>query len=680
LTCRQWAVLLLVTALPWSPAWPADSQSSDGSGERVVYNAAFYAPFAPRTALDMVKQTPGFVLAADEELRRGFAGAVGNVLIDGERLTAKSQTLSDVLQRVPAAEVVRIEVLRGSAVAGDASGSSVLANVVRTPATGGGAWGLGAELAQRDPAPNGWFAWGGRRGVTEYSLGGNSYALQRELPGERSVYDAAGTLVERRRDASPHEFAEYALNGQAARPLGEGRIAVTGQVSYSRYAEQATLLTTTPAGVELWNEAIPYSESDRIGEAGLNYQRPIGRWDLELNALLTRKRHLSHVSATHFNAQDVRESVYTRDLEQDSGESILRATLARDAHRGRLEAGAEIALNTLDGASHLTLDLGGGPFEIPVLNDNLTVQEHRAEAFVSRSIGFGQWSMEARLAAEASRLSFSGDTEQTVSLSYLKPRLQLTRTLGAHQLQLRLLREVGQLDFTDFVSSVELSDDVINGGNPDLRPQTAFAAELIGDFRFAGAALRARVFRHWLDDVNDLIVVSSANGPLDAPGNIGRGSLIGTEVALRLPLTRLLPGGSLNVSGTFQDAEVRDPLTGARRGISELVERQLKAELRQDLQASKFAWGLSYADAPATPLFRAKEVDSKAKGSSLDLFVETGVLQGFKIRLSLLSALNDPETRERRFYAPDRTGAFIGRETTERPPGHWWLLSVSGGF
>jgi hypothetical protein len=675
---RWAALLLLLNAFPWPQELRA--QAPDASDERVVYHAAFYAPFAPRTALDMVKQTPGFVLAADQELRRGFSGAVGNVLIDGERLTAKSQTLSDVLQRVPAGEVLRIELLRGGAVAGDASGGSVLANVVRTPSTGGGAWGLGFEAAGREPAPNGFFAWGGRRGVTEYSLGGNSYALQRELPGERSVYDPAGTLTARRRDESPREFAEYALNGQAARPLGVGRLSLTGQVSYSRYADESTLLTTTPSGIQLEDEAFPFSESRRIGEAGVSYQRTLGGWDLDVNALLTRTRYLNHVSATHFDAQDVQDALIVRDLEQDSGESILRATLARDTGRGRLEAGAELAVNTLEGVSRLIGDFGGGPFEISVPNDNLTVKENRAEAFVSQGIRLDRWSVELRLAAEVSELRFSGDTEQSVSLSYLKPRVQLTRGFGAHQLQLRLFRDVGQLDFTDFVSSVELSDDVINGGNPDLKPQTAWAAELIGDFRFTNTALRMRLFRHWLDDVADLVPVSNGTGRIDAPGNIGRGSLLGTEVALRLPLTKVLPGGALKVSGTFQDAQVHDPLTGARRGISDFVERQLKAELRQDLRGSKFSWGVDYTSESAATIYRVDEVDRKTKSSSLDLFVEAGLGQGLKLRLSMISALGDPETRERRFYSPDRNGALTEREIGRSPPGHWWLVSLSGGF
>src|SRR5262245_20725301 len=77
----------------------AQEPTSAENSDRVVYAAAFYAQFAPRTALDMVRQTPGFVLQTGDGERRGFSGAVGNVLIDGERLSAKSQSLEGVLGR-----------------------------------------------------------------------------------------------------------------------------------------------------------------------------------------------------------------------------------------------------------------------------------------------------------------------------------------------------------------------------------------------------------------------------------------------------------------------------------------------------------------------------------------------------------------------------------------------------
>lgn len=654
------------------------------TADRVVYEASFYAPFAPRTALDMVKQTPGFVLTTDDEesQRRGFAGAVGNVLVDGTRLSAKSQTLTDVLQRVPASEVVRIEILRGNAAAGDASGAAVLANVVRTRATGGGAWALGFELANaEEPAPNGWFGWGGRRGVTEYSLGGSTYALQRELPGERRDFDSDGAPTARRRDASPREFAEYALNGQAARPVGGGKLSVTAQAYFSRYHDDSTLLTTTLEGARLENELIPYTESDRVGEAGVTYTHALGGWDMEVAALATRKRHLSHVSSTHFGVTDVQDSRFTQLLQQDSGESIVRATFTRALAQGRFESGAELAVNTLDGASRVALDLGGGPFPILVPNANLAVRENRGEAFVSHAWTLDErWSLESRLAAEVSRLEFTGDTEQSVSLKFLKPRVQLTRRFGPHQVQLRAFRDVGQLDFTDFVSSVEVADEIVKGGNPDLKPQTAWALELDTDLRFPRAALRVRLFRHWLDDVADFLPVGPPGARVDAPGNIGGGSLRGVEISGRVPLDPVLPGGTLTASGTLQDAQARDPVTGERRLLSDFLRHQLKVELREDLVTAKLSWGLSFTGESAKTSYRLAERDTTRKSSSLDAFVETQAISGFKLRLTVLSILDAAEERDRRFFVPDRAGAPESFEVSARHPGHWWLLSLTGAF
>jgi hypothetical protein len=105
------------------------------------------------------------------------------VLIDGERAIAKSQTLADILQRIPAAQVVRIELLRGAQAAGDASGFAIIANVVRTHSAGGGAWSLGYEIAQQHaPAPNGFLAWNGRIGTTDYGLGLNGYSCCANCP------------------------------------------------------------------------------------------------------------------------------------------------------------------------------------------------------------------------------------------------------------------------------------------------------------------------------------------------------------------------------------------------------------------------------------------------------------------------------------------------------------------
>src|SRR5262245_26704376 len=174
-----------------APATAVATSSSD----RVAYEAAYFAQYNPQTALDMVNQTPGFALDGGED-RRGFSGAVGNLLVDGERPSTKSQSLEGILSRIPANQVVRIEVLRGAAVAGDASGQSVLVNIVRVPSAGSGVYSGGFELTSRDvPAPRGEVSYSGRNGQVEYGVGASIFSQYRDLPGWRFIEDPVGTHV-----------------------------------------------------------------------------------------------------------------------------------------------------------------------------------------------------------------------------------------------------------------------------------------------------------------------------------------------------------------------------------------------------------------------------------------------------------------------------------------------------
>jgi hypothetical protein len=679
LTAALGALLSFVTS--------AYAQAPAASSDRVIYDAAFYSAFAPRTALDMINQTPGFVLSAPDgnagDERRGFAGAVGNVLIDGQRLGAKSQNLRDVLGRVAAQEVLRVEILRGAEVAGDASGAAVLANVVRTPTAGGGTWQAGVEMTNEDnPKPNAKFGWSGRREAIEYSIGGDLYGHDHLSVGRFDIRDENDVVVARKNFPIPHKNDEYTLNGQVSFPVGDGKLTVTGQAYLFEHRENSSQLTTTPEGDQIQDELDPFEERVRTQEAGVTWQRSVGDWDLNLTGLATRKKDEWHATATTFDANDVFTSEFQQDVSQDSGESIVRGTLARALTSGRLEFGAEAAVNTLDGHTALTFDDGTGPEPVDLPNADLRVKETRGEAFVSHVWPLSElWSLDSRLAAETSRLSFTGDTEQSVSLTYLKPRAQLSRKFGRNQLQLRVFRDVGQLDFRDFVSTAELANDNVIGGNPDLRPQTLWAVEVDTDLRFSDdGALRVRAFRHFVDDVADFVPFGPPGEEIDAPGNIGKGDILGAEISLRIPLKPVLPGGTLSVSGLFQDTEVTDPVTGAKRKFSDTSEKHLKAELRQDLAAAKLAWGTTFESFSPDTDYRRDETFSFRELRRLDVFVETTWITNFKIRLEVDSVLDSTEWRERRFYSPDRNGALVGREVGDFYPGHWWLLTVSSTF
>jgi hypothetical protein len=666
-------LLLLASAAEPAPA-PASS--------RVVYDAAYYAQFRPSTALDMIRETPGFTLE-DTGARRGFSGASGNVLVDGEHPIAKSQSLADILQRIPAKQVLRVEILRGGEAGAEASSHAVVANIVRTASAGQGVYQLGFEYAGRTPVPNGWGSWSGRFGQTDYSVGFNGYSLRRNLPGERDLLDGRGAPVGKREDSSPRDFYQFALNGEASRPMLGGRVRVTGHAKVERYHEASTIATRTLAGALTEFERNPYTYRRRTVEGGIEYDRPLGPWDLALSGLVTRRNFESDISSTSSDGAGAIKSIFNQSQVQNSGETIFRGTFAREfgvVHR--FEAGAEGAINTLGQRLALTLDLGQGPFAIPIQNANLSVTERRAEAYLADTWTLGRWTLESRLTGEVSRLSFTGDTNQSVGLSYLKPSVQLTRKLGkSNQLRARIYRDVGQLNFTDFVSAASLADDRINGGNPDLKPETSWRVELAGDFRFAGdGALNLRLFHHWVFDTADFVPVGPPNARFDAPGNIGRASVNGAQMTLKLPLGPVLRGASLTIDGTLQKSRVKDPLTGERRAISGFADLAFKADFRQDLRRHKLAWGVTYTAQRTFTYYRLQEIERKRASPSFDLWLEATSLFGLKTRLTVLSLLNQSERRTRTTFAPDRTGTVTQIERGVRHPGRWITLTVSGNF
>jgi outer membrane receptor for ferrienterochelin and colicin len=95
--------------------------------------------FNLQTANDIALVVPGFAL---EEMTqaRGLLASAGNVLVDGQRPTAKSGGLQEVLSRIPAASVLRVEVSRGAPASAEAAGQTLVVNTVRAQAVSSGTW------------------------------------------------------------------------------------------------------------------------------------------------------------------------------------------------------------------------------------------------------------------------------------------------------------------------------------------------------------------------------------------------------------------------------------------------------------------------------------------------------------------------------------------------------------
>jgi hypothetical protein len=656
---------------------------AEASGDRVIYPAAHFADNNPRTALDMVNLTPGFSLDSGDR-RRGFSGAVGNLLIDGRRPSTKSQSVSDVLSRIPADQVVQIEVLRGAAVAGDASGQSLLVNVVRTKSAGGGVWEAGLEYrGDSGVAPRGEAAYNGRSGQVEYEIGGTFTIVDRANVGLRETFDATGPFTGSIDTPQFEDRTDWSVSGKVAVPFLGGRFSTTAQYERDWDRRDSRFLAVDATGAFVSDRRTLSEARESTFELGLDYQGSLGPWDLSLIGLLNRSvENGSNLTERRNAGGGVTDTSLQSDT-QKTGETIVRGTLARVFDSHRVEFGAEGALNTLD--QKFRTDRA-----VPVPNANVRVEEKRADLFVAHAWSSDIWSIDTRVAWETSNLTFTGDTQKSVKLSYWKPSLQIARTIGGNsQIRARIYRDVSQLDFGDFVSAVEVDDDRIAGGNPDLKPTTAWIGELAADFRFGDdAALELTLSHHRISDVaGQVVIVAPAPTPGSPPirfaaaGNIGSGRMTRLEAKLSTPLDFVLPGAGVTLTAAARDSTVTDPVTGEERDIANNPTFSYEADFRHDIPGAQTAWGFTVRRVAFTPSYRFDEFELRGDTLWLSAFIETTRLPyNLRLRLEIDDIAGRITKTRRDVYFPDRAGTLVGTELRQFRRGSqpWFMLSLSG--
>src|SRR4051794_35300048 len=114
--------MLFILAQAAAASAPAVAPPAEQQGVS-SYPASFFQAMNASNAFEMVGRIPGFTLDTGASVR-GFEGAAGNVLIDGQRPSSKSDSIDQVLQRIPIGQVERIDVIRGGAPGIDMQGKT----------------------------------------------------------------------------------------------------------------------------------------------------------------------------------------------------------------------------------------------------------------------------------------------------------------------------------------------------------------------------------------------------------------------------------------------------------------------------------------------------------------------------------------------------------------------------
>jgi hypothetical protein len=661
-----------VVALAWSgsalaqEAQPAKADAEAQEGV-ISFTPADFEASRPNTALDMVNRLPGFKLDVGDQVR-GFAGAAGNVLIDGARPTSKSETLDNTLARIPIGQVERIDIIRGGAAGIDMQGRTVIANVIRKK---GDAFQQVATLQGYAFARTGHTLPGysyeatRRSGDRQFDL-----SLSRGVSYDDSVGYGARTTLDAPTNTVTlfqHDFTEadglvYTAKGGYKGPLLGGTLSGNLLVSTDEFKDEERFASDTTD-----ERYVSRSANDR-GEIGLNYTHPLGS-SFEVEVLGLSK----YAQGAGDSTGDTLTDSSTFNVHAIAGESIGRGILRYTASPTlSFEGGGEGAYNFRK--QQIALTDGGAPVVLPAAD--VKVEETRGEAFLQGTWRpSAQFQLEAGVRVERSTITETGDEAKERSFVYPKPRLLATWSPTRNdQVRLRIEREIGQLDFQDFISNADLNSGVLTGGNSDLRPDKRWAYEIALEKRFWSSAAVVLTLRH--EEITDVIdrlsfLVPVAGQPDPVPvsgiGNIGPGTNDVVQLNLTLPLGRFgIKGGEFKVDALFQNAHVTDPETHEKRNISGQRPNDVKVNYRQDLPAWNISYGFTWYPGWSERRYMPDEIDALDLHQYWGSFIEYKPNARFTLRAEIDNFDPYHFRIERRIYDDLRRTGSIETIQTER--------------
>ena len=265
-----------------------------------------------------------------------------------------------------------------------------------------------------------------------------------------------------------------------------------------------------------------------------------------------------------------------------------------------MEAGAEVALNSLDSFIELFSVSNGVEINVPLFNPDGSVKETRLESFLTYTWQTSpSFHIEAAADTEYSRLSQSGSEINTErSFFFVKPRLDARLDYGPRrQIRARVQRSISQLNFADFISGFNtdfLRLEVLRAGNPDLVPEKEWLYELTHEYRLPDDQ-GVITLRGFYKDISDHIEqIPVGEGIVSATGNNGSAYHYGAELSTALRLGWIgLPTARLDGNFVVQDSRVTDPFTGDKRNLSSVRVTTWSVDFRHDTAWNNFSYGFT---------------------------------------------------------------------------------------
>jgi hypothetical protein len=682
------------TPAPDTAPAPEAAKSIDipgaSSANHLVYTPADLARFAPKNALDMLNQVPGFSINQGDEMR-GLGQANVNVLINGERLALKSESIFDRLQKISIDKVVRIEIVDGASLKIPGLSGQV-ANIVTS---GGGMsgqfeWSPRFRFGYVRPR---WFGGSvsinGSAGKLDYSLAVANPGGTGATKGPTEITDANGTLTE-------HRYSHLSVMNNFPKVSGTlkwdgpGSSVANFNASYQRgyFDLHDREDRTRPDGHDSHKEYDPHERSYNY-EIGGDFEFALGPGRLKLIGLerYEHSRYREDFVLTPADGSPATGSRYASV--SSSGEHIGRGEYSWKMLGGDWQLSAEAAFNRYNGEAQLfDLDPTGDFIEIPFPSGTGGVTEDRYESILTHGRQLAKnLSLQIGAGAEYSKISQTGSMGLTRTFWRPKGSASLAWTpLKGLDVSVKLARVVGQLSFSDFLGRVNLDQGNGSAGNAALVPPQSWqlnfeVKENLGKW----GSTTLKLYGQWYDDYIDWVIFPGTNpGELvEARGNIDKARLYGVDWTSTFNFDPIgFKGAKLDLHVNIDRPSIIDPVSHTRRRFSGWNDTYISGDFRHDIPGSDWAWGMGFQKYHANPYFRLREVGLDYEGPVYtSAFIENKDVFGMTLRLNAFNLTNGHHIVHRTVYDGYRgSSGVLFHEDTREKVGLIYSVSLKGKF
>ena len=689
-------------------ALETSASTDEKADSTVVYPADFFAQYSPVTAKDMLDRIPGVSLRGGGGGGGGDRGlgTGGNLLINGQRIAGKDNSASDQLERITAAEVERIEIIRDTSGALNVRGASEVINVILVTVESRSS--TTVELVNRLNHDD-TFETGGS--VAWSQQVGNFQALVnlRSRPNyenrdNREVRlgpdgELLGTLFQT--DIRDQDKKNFSTNMSYS--TGPHRMQLNALISDGDHARpvRRDFVDFTDIGVvnSIQDEQVEKEEGN--WEIGGDYEYNFNNGS-RLSLLFLANDEIRNTVRERFESKPAQIGLSKNlfiDSRRERQEFIVQTnynfsltsdqSLRVGLERADTQLDSSLLIGSSFGSEPPSVNVGGLSPLSSISNPGTNVQEIRYEGFAFHNWTLnGRSSLESSIVYETSEIAQTGAVKKTRDFQFWRPSFDYRFNITDNfRFRATIERNVSQLSFSSFAATTNEDDRDLNAlaGNPELEPETSWNYEAEIEYRLPndGGVLSSRIAHTYIDNrIGRINATINPDQPLSATGNVGPAKRWSIFNRASIRLSRLnVPNAILGVTLGLYDSEIIDPFLKTEQRIG--GRGFVGINFRHDVTPLGLSYGIDYSHSIRGGNYDIdiQTITRNDRERSLDLFVSKVWFKDWTFRLETDNTLNASRCRFRqRFDGTTIDGSLKLIQDSCSSRYRRWTLSVQTTF